>query len=57
MARSKSKSEQEHLFANDGSDWTSEPSPVDPEEKLEADKKVADAARKGDGPSATNEVR
>lgn len=46
-----------HLFANDGSDWTSEPSPVDPDEKREADKELDRLAREGDGPGATNEVR
>jgi hypothetical protein len=49
--------ESKHIVANDGTDWTTPPSPVDPEEKREADKKAADAARKGDGPSATNEPR
>jgi hypothetical protein len=49
--------EQEHLFANDGTDWTTPPSPVDPEEKAAADKAVADKAREGDGPGATNEPR
>lgn len=51
------KSKEKHVFANDGSDWTTPPSPVDPEEKREADQKVADEARKGDGPGATNEPR
>lgn len=51
------KQEETHLFANDGSDWTTPPSPVDPEEKAKADKAVADAARKGEGPGATNEPR
>lgn len=48
--------DEKHTFANDGTDWTTPPSPVDPEEKLAADKAVADEAREGDGPSATNEV-
>lgn len=56
MAKSK-KSEQEHLFANDGSDWTTPPSPVDPQEKAEQDKAAAEKARQGDGPGATNEAR
>lgn len=49
--------EQEHLFANDGTNWTTPPSPVDPEEKAAADKEAADKAREGDGPGATNEPR
>lgn len=49
--------DDKHVFANDGSDWKTEPSPVDPEEKRKADKEVADAAREGDGPGATNEPR
>ncbi len=48
------KNEQHH-FANDGSDWTTPPSPVDPEEKVKADEKVrAHAEKTGDGPSAKN---
>lgn len=49
--------EKIHLFANDGSDWTSKPSPVDPDEKRKADEAVDRKARKGDGPGATNEPR
>lgn len=50
--------EKQHLVANDGSDWTTPPSPVDPEEKRKADKEFADAAKEGgDGPGATNEPR
>lgn len=49
--------DEKHLFANDGSDWKTEPSPVDPEEKRKADKELDEYARKGDGPSATNEPR
>lgn len=48
---------EQHFFANDGDDWKTKPSPVDPDEKRKADKKVADAARKGEGPAADNEVR
>lgn len=48
---------EKHYFANDGSNWTTPPSPVDPAEAREADKALDDAAREGDGPSATNEVR
>lgn len=51
MAKSK------QIVANDGTDWTTPPSPVDPEEKREADKKVAEQAAKGAGPSANNEPR
>ena len=49
--------EKVHLFANDGTDWTSSPSPVDPDEKRAADKAFDEEARKGDGPAATNEPR
>lgn len=46
------------LTANgDNSGWTTPPSPVDPVEKRKADQKVDRQARKGQGPSATNEVR
>lgn len=51
MAKSK------QIVANDGTNWTTPPSPVDPAAKREADKKVAERARKGAGPSATNEPR
>lgn len=47
----------EHYFANDGTDWKTPPSPVSSKEAREADQKLDDAASKGDGPSATNEVR
>lgn len=47
----------EHYFANDGSDWTTPPSPVSSKEAREADAKLDEAAREGDGPSATNDVR
>jgi len=47
----------DNAFANNGDDWKTPPSPVDLADKIKADKKVADKARKGPGPSATNEVR
>lgn len=47
----------QHFFANDGSDWKSEPSPVDSVKARKADKALDDAARGGKGPSAGNEVR
>lgn len=46
----------EHYFANDGSDWTTPPSPVDSKKARAADKRVDAKAAKGDGPSATNET-
>lgn len=45
----------DHYFANDGTDWTSEPSPVSTKAARAADKKLDDKAAKGAGPSATNE--
>lgn len=48
---------EQHYFANDGSNWTTPPSPVSTTEAREADAKLDEAAREGDGPSATNEVR
>ena len=48
---------KQHFFANDGDDWTTPPSPVDPDEARKADQKVDKAAAKGMGPSATNEVK
>lgn len=57
MARSKKSEEEIHLLANDGSDWTTPPSPVDPDEKRKADEAFAAKAAKGDGPGATNEPR
>lgn len=47
----------EHYFANDGSDWRSKQGPVSTKELRSADRKVDEKASKGDGPSATNEVR
>lgn len=44
-----------HLFANDGTDWKTPPSPVDASEARKADAKIDKAAAKGDGPGATNE--
>lgn len=49
--------DEQHYFANDGSDWKTPPSPVSSKEAREADAKLDEAASKGDGPSATNEVR
>lgn len=46
---------EKHYFANDGSDWTTPPSPVSSAEAREADKALDDEAAKGEGPSATNE--
>lgn len=46
------------LVANDSTDnWTTPPSPVDPAEAREADAAVDKEAAKGQGPSATNEVK
>lgn len=46
------------LVANgDDSNWTTPPSPVDPEEARKADAKVDRLAAKGQGPAATNEVK
>jgi hypothetical protein len=47
----------EHLFANDGTDWTTPPSPVSSKEARAADEKLDKAARDGDGPAASNDVR
>lgn len=47
---------EQHYFANDGSDWTTPPSPVNASEAREADKALDDAAREADGPSASNET-
>jgi hypothetical protein len=49
--------EEVHLFANDGTDWTSKPSPVNAEEARAADKAVEDKAAEGQGPAATNDIR
>lgn len=46
----------DHLIANDGTDWTSEPSPVNAEEAREADKAAEETAAAGQGPAATNDV-
>lgn len=51
------ENESKHLFANDGTDWTTPPSPVSTTEARAADKAQDDEARKGDGMSGTNEVR
>lgn len=48
---------EKHVVANDGTDWTTPPSPVSLEEKIEADKQAAEEAKKGDGPAASNEPR
>jgi len=45
---------ERHFFANDGSDWTSSPDPVDRDEKREADEEHDKASREGQGPKATN---
>lgn len=45
------------LIANDGSGDTTPPSPVDIDEKLEADRALDAEATKGQGPAATNEPR
>ena len=47
----------QHVFANDGSDWKTPPGPVDNDEARKADAKVDKAAARGSGPSATNEVK
>jgi hypothetical protein len=47
----------DHYFANDGTDWKSTPSPVSTKSARAAAKRVDDKAGKGDGPSATNEVK
>lgn len=46
-----------HLFANDGSDWRSTAGPVSTKEAREIDSALDEAAAKGDGPAAANEVR
>jgi len=46
--------EKQHLFANDGSDWTTPPSPVSTEEARKADKEL-DPGKDGEGFSGTNE--
>lgn len=48
---------EKHFFANDGSDWTSSPSPVDADEAREAELELDEEARGGKGFSATNEAR
>lgn len=57
MTDSNEKVESKRLFANDGTNWTSEPSPVDADKARKADEKIDNAAAKGKGPSATNEGR
>lgn len=47
----------QHHFANDGSGWTTPPSPVDSNKARAADKKVDDRAVKGDGFTAPNETQ
>lgn len=47
---------EQHYFANDGSDWTTPPSPVNANEAREADKAVDEAAKEADGFSAPNET-
>lgn len=56
MATRKRKQDEQHYFANDGSNWTTPPSPVSSTEAREADQKVDDAAKQADGPTATNET-
>lgn len=48
---------EKHYFANDGSNWTTPPSPVNATEARKADEALDDEARDGEGFSATNEVR
>ena len=48
--------EQEHLFANDGSDWTSEREP-DVNEAREDEKRIDEEAAEGDGFTGTNDVK
>lgn len=45
------------LIANNGTNWTSTPSPVDPDEARTADAELDTAAASGQGPGATNEVK
>jgi len=45
---------EKHYFANDGSDWTTPPSPVNSEEAREADKEL-DPGKEGPGFSGANE--
>jgi hypothetical protein len=47
---------EQHYFANDGSNWTTPPSPVSTKEAREADKALDDQAKEGDGPTATNDT-
>lgn len=51
------RKQETHHFANDGSDWTTPPSPVDSNEARAADKKVDEQAVKGDGFTAPNETQ
>lgn len=51
------KTESKRLFANDGTNWTSEPSPVDATEARKADAAIDKAAAEADGPTATNEAQ
>lgn len=53
----KRKQETQHYFANDGSDWKTQPSPVDSNEARAADVKVDEQAVKGDGFTAPNETQ
>ena len=46
---------EQHYFANDGTDWTTPPSPVNANEAREADKSTDEQAAQGEGPTATNE--
>lgn len=48
---------EKHYFANDGTDWTTPPSPVSSDEAREADLAYDEEAAHGQGPSATNETR
>lgn len=45
----------QHIFANDGSDWTSTRSPENSREARAADKEVDEQAMNGEGFTATNE--
>jgi hypothetical protein len=47
----------QHLFANDGSDWTSTRTPENTREARAADQELDEEVAKGDGFSATNETR
>ena len=48
--------EEIHLFANDGTDWTSTRTPENTEEARAADAAVEEKAAEGQGPAATNDL-